>query len=248
MTKLDDFNKIIRGGVEISKVYHLNQEIWGGGAPGPSALIAGNMQAGFYGEVPTSDFVTGSGLCSLAGITEGVGQYSNDPWLKFSYRNETVFVSKKPIRHSISWNHINSKGCVFGTKIVTIKGQKYKVTLLKGKTEGKQSDTSAREGTINHNSMWNKLMGQIHVNATSNWKSPNNMESTLVNWGINYYDFDLITNRSYGNGQYSWCQEYGTSTGRRLLRAGYGVSPSMEQSSSDADSGLGFRPALILIP
>ena len=243
MTKLDDFNKMIRGGHEISKVYHLNQEIWN-----DSGLIAGDMEAGFYGEVPTSDFITGDGLCSLAGITAGTSQYSNEPWLKFSYLGETVFVSKKPIRYNISWSNINSAGCVFGGKTVTIKGQRYKVTLLKGKTEGKQNDTSANSGSILHNSMWNRLMGQVHENAPSNWSVPGNMESTLVNWGINYTDADLVMHRNYGNGSYSWCQEYGDSTSVRQFRGVSGVSGSSSVDYTRAHNYYGFRPALILVP
>ena len=242
MAQLDDFSKITHKGNEIGTVYHQNQVIWRGGG-----LIAGDMEAGFYGEVPVSQFITGDELCSLAGITEGVSQFSNEPWLKFSYLNETVFVTKKTIRNSISWNHINSAGCVFGEKIVTIKGQSYKVTLLKGKTEGKQNNASASSGSILHNSMWNRLMGQIHERAPRNWAYPDNMESTLVNWGINYTNNDLLT--VAGNGGYSWCQEYGGSTSEHLMRGGgVCVSLSVGSVSTGVGSYNGFRPALILIP
>lgn len=243
MAQLNDFSKIIHNGNEIGKVLHQGKTIWRA-----NGLIAGDMEAGFYGEVPVSEFITGDALSSLAGITAGRSQFSNEPWLKFSYLGETVFVAKKPIRYSISWDDINSKGCVFGSKIVTIKGQQYKVTLLKGKTEGMQDDTSASSGTINHNSMWNRLMGQVHEQAPNNWTYPNNMENTLVNWGINYTDADLLTHDNHGNGSRSWCQNYGMGTGSNLLRGRSGVSYSLGWNSSNRDNYNGFRPALILVP
>ena len=234
----------------IKEFYNAGNKIWPAieTGPGPTSLIAGDLEAGFYGEVPASEFITGDELCRLVGITKGTSLFSNEPWLKFAYLNETVFVAKKPIRYDISWNHINEKGCVFGEKTVTINNQKYKVTLLKAKTEGKQSDSSASKGTINHNSMWNRLLGQVHENAPNNWAYKDNMENTLVNWGINYTDKDLHTHYNHGNGSYSWCQEYGEFTIYRMTRGRYGVSYSSSNGPDYEGSNYGFRPALILIP
>lgn len=36
------------------------------GAPGNRALLAGNMEAGWFGEVPASDFITGDELAKLS--------------------------------------------------------------------------------------------------------------------------------------------------------------------------------------
>lgn len=235
------------GSRNIKEFYYAGNKIWPAYTE-PQELIAGDYNAGFYGEVPASEFITGDELCSMVGITEGISQFSNEPWLKFAYLGDLVFVAKKPIRHSISWNHINEKGCVFGEKIVTIEGQRYKVTLLKTKTEGKQDVSSGYQGAILHNSMWNRLMGQIHEEAPSNWAYPDNMENTLVNWGINYTDEDLYTHGDYGNGFLSWCQEYGPNTNFRMTRGGYGVSYSYPGDPGSTSKDHSFRPALILVP
>ena len=247
--EFENIKSFNNGDKNIKEIYNAGNKIWPviNTGPGPRILRAGDLQAGFYGEVPASEFITGDELCRLAGITQGGSQFSDEPWLKFSYLNETIFVAKKPIRYSISWDHINEKGCVFGEKTVETQGFKFKVTLLKAKTEGKQNDSSAYKGSINHNSMWNRLMGQVHEKAPSNWEYKENMENTLVNWGINYTDKDLHTHYDHGDGSYSWCQEYGESTSYRMGRGYDGVSGSGSNRTGNVYGYYGFRPALILI-
>ena len=114
---------------------------------GPQELIGGNMTAGFFGEVLSSEFITGDQLITELGITQGTSQYSDTPWLKFALDGEIVYIPKKPIRHSISWEHIYQAGAVYGTgdngtypsggnrlqnAIVNIGDDSFKVTLLKG--------------------------------------------------------------------------------------------------------------------
>ncbi len=42
--------------------------------PGPQELIAGDMTAGFFGEVPSSGFITGAELSNAIGLTAGTLQ------------------------------------------------------------------------------------------------------------------------------------------------------------------------------
>ncbi|WP_276907189.1 hypothetical protein [Peptoniphilus duerdenii] len=213
--------------------------------PGPTKLIGGNSQAGFYGEVPASDFITGDELARRVGLTAGKSQYSDEPWLKFSYLGKVEFVAKKPFRHSISWDAINTVGAVFGNKRININGKIYKVRLMKGKTEGKQDDQSAYKGTICHNSEWNKLMLPIHKNAPSSWAYKDNVSSPTENWNIGYTDADLLTHYKFGTGAFSWCQEY--STVYRFGRGCYGVSYSSGYASDVSITSVSWRPVLELV-
>src|SRR5690554_5978523 len=77
--------------------------------PGPQELIAGNPGAGFYGEVPVSELITGDLLASTIGLTEGTVLHSNEPWLKFALDGKTLYVAKKPFRHSIPWDQIHAQ-------------------------------------------------------------------------------------------------------------------------------------------
>lgn len=244
--------KIITTNSEINKVMNSGIVVWSGeddqtGSPGPKIFIGGNSQAGFYGEVPASDFIFGNELAIMIGLAGGSVQFLDGPWLKFSYLGKVEFVAKKPFRNSISWDSINAANAVFGDRTVEIKGKTYKVRLMKGKTEGKQNDSSAGEGDINKGSEWNKLMLPIHKNAPSSWAYPTNVNSPTANWNVGYTDADLHTQSNDGNGTYCWCQEYGVGTNRRLFRGGLGVSYSVFSQQYYDAVYTGWRPVLELV-
>lgn len=247
--KAQDYKDIKIANIGTQKVLSVNEILWQKKSlgPGPKKLIGGNLQAGFYGEVPTSEFITGDELARLIGLTAGKSQFSNEPWLKFSYLGKTEFIAKKPFRHSVSWDNINAVNAVFGNRTIKIGDNTYKIRLLKGKTEGKQNDSSSYNGNINYNSELNKLMLPIHKKAPSNWKAPANVNSPTENWNVGYTDADLLTQNNNGNGSYCWCQEYGHSTGFRLVRGGDDVSDSSSTYPNNYLSFLGWRPVLELI-
>lgn len=250
--KAQDFKDIKTSNVDTIKVMANNEVWWGGiddttGSPGSKRLKGGNLKAGFYGEVPAKDLITGDELARLIGLTAGTSQNSNEPWLKFSYLGKTEFIAKKTFRNSISWDDINAVNAVFGNRTIDIGGKTYKIRLLKGKTEGKQNDINLYEGAINHGSEWNKLMLPIHKNAPSNWVYKGNVNSPTENWNVGYTGADLFTHYSAGKGSYSWCQENGQGTYYRLLRGGIGVSCSIKSASSSYNAHFGWRPVLELV-
>ena len=218
--------------------------------PGPATLIAGNMQAGFFGEVSASELISGTDLASLVGISQGTSQNSTAGWLKFAWQGKILFVAKKTFRHSISWDHINSANAVYGSKSVVIDGLSYKIRLLKG---ANKDPAGAYNGAICHNSEWNRLMLPIHQEAINkNWAYPNNVENDIPVWAHNlgtgtqgmYTDEDLLTHYDFGSGSYSWCQEVAESAADRVYRGGDGVSDSFSYTSSDSYSYYGWRPCL----
>lgn len=247
--KAQDYKDIKITNIGTQKVLSVNEILWKKKSlgPGPKKLIGGNLQAGFYGEVPTSEFITGDELAAVIGLNAGTSQFSNEPWLKFSYLGKTEFIAKKPLRHSISWNDINGVNAVFGNRTIKIGDNTYKVRLLKGKTEGQQNDTNSAFGDICKGSEWNKLMLPIHKNAPSSWQYPKNVNSPTENWNVGYTDADLVTHNNNGNGSFSWCQEYGNNTNKRLYRGRYGVSCSVPGNPYTAHTDYGWRPVLELV-
>ncbi len=230
------------------------------GSPGSPFLISGTMQEGFFGEVPASELITGDALASQVGISQGNSQHSTAGWLKFAWKGNIQFVAKKPIRNSISWDAINTAKCVYGDagdKRVTIGGLTYKVRLMRALSPALDPKTtaSANSGEVNHGSEWNRLMCQIHEQATDkSWDYPSNVESNIGmlkhnlgngNQGM-YSDADLVVKS--GDGRYSWCQEMSTSASSRLGRGGSGVSYSNVNTSSSTSSLCGWRPVLELVP
>ncbi len=91
--------------------------------------IKGDSTLGFFGEVASANLITGADLCTLLGVTQGTA-IDDAGWLKFARRGRILFVAKKAIRHSISWNTINAAGAVYGDAVITINGVRYAVRLL----------------------------------------------------------------------------------------------------------------------
>ena len=243
--------KIIKTNSEISKVMNIGSVVWSGeddqtGSPGPKIFIGGNYQAGFFGEVPTSQFITGDELARRIGLTTGISQYSTEPWLKFSYLGKIEFIAKKPFRYDITWDNINAVNAVFGNRTININGKNYKVRLIKGKTEGKQNDYSSEQGDICKNSEWNRLMLPIHERAPSDWWFKENVNSPTENWNVKYRDNDLVTHWGYGEGATTLCQDRGLSATDCFSRGGAGISQAHARWPNDK-SYHGWRPVLELI-
>lgn len=216
------------------------------GSPGSGFLIGGDMTEGFFGEVASAELITGDALASEVGISAGTSQNSTAGWLKFALDGKILFVAKKPIRHTISWNNINAANCVYGGKTVVIGGLTYKVRLMKGAEVDPFNYEATDRDAIG--SEWNRLMLPIHVNAPSSWVYPAFVASPTKDWGIDYTDTDLVTASTAGDGSYSWCQETRSSdTARRVARGGGGVSGSDAGASSTATASYGWRPVLELV-
>lgn len=252
----ENIKEIKNTNTSIKQIKNGNTVLWPSfddviGAPGNRRLLAGNMQAGWFGEVPASDFITGDELALKVGISAGTSQYSSEPWLKFAYKGNVYLVAKKPFRHTISWDQINAANCVYGDKILNIKNKDYKIMLMRGISEDVQPDPKKiigeYGGAVNHNSMWNKLMIPIHQKAPSSWAYPSNVKSPTENWNVGYTDADLITHHNNGNGSYSWCQETTYGPSDRSVRGEYGVSCAYFVSFYHVSSDFGWRPCLKLI-
>jgi hypothetical protein len=151
-------------------------DFWG--TPGPGYLVAGHMNEGYFGFVSASQLISGTGLAQAIGLSAGTSQFSDAGWLKWVKNNKIIFVAKKTLRHSISWDQIDAVGAVFGDKTVVIGGFTYKVRLLTG---GKHPGGGE----------WNILMYGVHKDQSPNWD--------------NFNDTDLHVGT--GNGHRTWCQE-----------------------------------------
>ena len=195
------------------------------GTPGPQILTAGTLGSGYFGFTSASELITGDALASAVGITQGTSQFSSEGWFKFAYTQKILFIAKKTIRHSISWDHINGVGAVFGGAVVVIGDKIYKVRLMTG---GEAQPASKAGGE------WNLFMYGLHKDQLPPW--------------ANYNDQDLHTNSAYGNGFYSWCQETDkSSSDSRVRRGGSGVASFYSGASASAVANNGWRPCLELV-
>ena len=229
--------------------------------PGSDVLIAGNMTAGFFGEVPTTELITGDDLATAIGLTAGTSQYSTEPWLKFALDDNIIYVAKKPYRHSISWENIYQAGAVYGTgdnglypsggnrlqdANISVDGYSLAVTLLKGtNTDPAIFTSNGYDMDYTHTSEWNRLMYPIHsgIHTASTSSTPS---VPYAQWA-SYSDSDLLVHNSFGSGSYSWVQETQNTDTTSRFRRGYARVTYVDSSTSTlAASFIGWRPALRL--
>lgn len=219
-------------------------------APGNKFLLGGDIGAGYFGIVPSTQLITGDALASLVGISDGTSQFSDEGWLKFAYQGKIQFIAKKPIRSAIKWNSISAANCVTGARTVIIGGLTYKVRLMKG-SRVTTPNVESTPADI-HYSEWNKLILPITINAkTKNWYPDVSkfVESDVKYWGIDFTEQDLHTAYSNGSGTYTLCQET-TSKGSSytLIRSNvFGIAGAESVMKSLAVGNYGWRPVLELV-
>ena len=202
------------------------------GSPGVQAgQYDVTTDTGYYGFVPASEFITGLDLATLTGFTAGTNQNSDAGWLKFyvgptAVCNTTpgtakcIFIAKQTLKHSASWNQINTAGLVYGTRNITVLGQTYSVRLMTG-------------GTVLHgtDSEWPQFMYRVHVDQ------PGNNDS----WGT-FSDSELSV--AVGNGFRTWTQE---RIGTEATYWGFSITNWYKTNSSTTAIGYGWRPVLELV-
>lgn len=101
-------------------------------SPGGKSLIAGDLNAGFFGFVQPHEFgeigsnpFNGTNLAQAVGLSQGASQFSESPWMKFAWRGKILFVPVKPIRRQTSWDAIYTAGAVYGTGSTISDGEQF---------------------------------------------------------------------------------------------------------------------------
>lgn len=88
--------------------------------PGPQTLMHGNMDLGYYGEIPATSLFLGDALATACGVTAGsVVNNATVTWLKFAYKGKILFIPRVSIRDNVDWLSLYQAGVVFGAMTVT---------------------------------------------------------------------------------------------------------------------------------
>lgn len=191
---------------------------------------------GFYGETTTTDLYTGTQISAATAVTAGTLQFDTDPWLKFYWHGQVLYIAKKPYRHTVSWDNINTANAVYGVNLgatgrtrLTKGSIQLDVKLMKGATKDPSPASSPGR-------QWDELIYRVAAEVPAG--------QVGANWGT-YTNTDLqIT----GNGSYCWMQEiYQPSTSNRVRRGNSSLSNFGYIASSGANTNGGWRPCLALV-
>lgn len=216
------------------------------GSAGPGVLAAGDPTLGYYGFVPASELITGDALAAAIGLSAGTSQFSDAGWFKYSLDGRTCFGAKKPLRHSLAWNHINAVNAVYGRTSgasVRIDGVDYVVRLMRGANVDPIGSVSGYDIPVSHGSEWNRVFYRLHDGVHTNSSNTTASEGAGVtgSWG-SYSDADLHMHSSLGNGTYCWTQE--SEGPNRVYRGLNGVSHLYRFTATNTDTSRGWRPVL----
>jgi len=69
------------------------EDLWD--TPGNQKLVEGDKDAGFFGFVTAADFINGDDLAVAIGLSTGVSQFSDTPWLKYMWKGKVCFTPLK---------------------------------------------------------------------------------------------------------------------------------------------------------
>lgn len=84
--------------------------------PGPNALLHGDIQHGFFGELPSTDIINGTDLASQIGLSAGIAFNTGVEWLKFAHKGQILFIPKRPLRYGLSWDQIQAVNAIYITR------------------------------------------------------------------------------------------------------------------------------------
>lgn len=82
--------------------------------PGNKVLTAGNENAGFFGEVSSTELMTYTELKTHLGLATG-NVTADNGWLKFIHKGVIKFISRRGTFSNVHWNSLYAAGGVYGT-------------------------------------------------------------------------------------------------------------------------------------
>ena len=192
--------------------------------PGPKELLFGDEYLGYFGEVSGEELITYSSLIYDLGLGTLLAP-ANEPvstWFKFIYEQKILFVAKRTLGNTISWNTLNEQGLVFGKPFVVPDHGNVKVRLLNGANVDPASVGGGE---------WDALLRKVvavNGGGTAAW--------------ANYSTTDI----ALGNGNV--CQEtLASNAAYAIVRGSSGIA-GFTNTIKTAASSIGWRPVLEWMP
>ena len=198
---------------------------------------------------PSGEPYSGSGVGNIPQFDGTMSHYkigdtpsadaSKIQWHKIKDGNKTLLICDRVLLVSVSWDDLNSVGWVSGTTI-TIDGARYKLRLLTGGSNYRNSSDAYAGGSPTNNE-WDRFVTREEV--ITGLPAP---VSSDLDTSLNATDLNSAHNKFWNwMGVYSWCQEiYSPNASSRALRGCSSARNSNYYSSGNRFVYVGFRPVL----
>ena len=160
---------------------------------------------------PSGEPYSGSGVGNIPQFDGTMSHYkigdtpsadaSKIQWHKIKDGNKTLLICDRVLLVSVSWDDLNSVGWVSGTTI-TIDGARYKLRLLTGGSNYRNSSDAYAGGSPTNNE-WDRFVTREEV--ITGLPAP---VSSDLDTSLNATDLNSAHNKFWNwMGVYSWCQE-----------------------------------------
>lgn len=205
--------------------------------PGPKELISFGPKNGFFGEVPTSELISGADLTRHLELA-GTAINPNEPWLKFLFNGRVLYISKRPIQNNVSFDGIDLQGAVYGERILTTKGYRFHCKLVGGLGSEVVEYEEGFGVPSGFKSEWDELLYYVSQNNTTYPKTG----QVGPNW-VNYTDSQLGINAITGQ----WTRDRNPNNLNSVVTRGKGSVTHLGSVASDTVStAVNYRPMLEL--
>lgn len=203
----------------------------------------------FLGEVLPSELISGDELASTLGLTQGVSESPDIPWLKFldPVDDVTKYIAKRPFRHSLSWSHLRAADVVYGERTIVINSLSYKVRLIRGVISDPNVTRTGHDVATSHGSEWNRLFYPLIPNPYLKPMSGISGEGIVFGSWASYTEEEL--GMKSGNGRITLCQETNLLAANQIVTRGlHGVTHFGPATNTRSIASNGWRPVLELVP
>jgi len=101
---------------------------------GRSKILVGDANLGYMDSLLADSLISSADLYTALGLNNG-SQFPYTYWYKFIRNNKVLFVPNTALVYGITSAQAKAAGTLDGSKILTLRGNKYKVRLAKGWNE-----------------------------------------------------------------------------------------------------------------
>lgn len=157
---------------------------------GPTALIRGDYDTGYFGTVTSDQLFTTASLSTELSFSVGVVLTASPKWYKFIHEGKIKFIPESPIRYgSLAWSSLYNNGLVYGSdghgaygsltpvlqnRRVSKDGYTYKVRCLKAhskasKTLPVQNQSQTTTPDSEYSELVTRLMSDPAFSGANRW-------------------------------------------------------------------------------